>query len=511
MSEHARAVGATHTTSATSSPRWLIPLSLFGAALLIRLAYLLVWRFDGLYGQDAYAYLDQALAIRANLPRGQLPPRDFFWPNGYPAVVALLLLVVGKSALAAQLVSLIGGAALAPLLYWLGSWLFADRASGILAGLIVATASQPIVSSLVAMADMAALGWATLAAALLVRADRATHPGRWLAGAGAALALAVISRWIYIVLVPAFGLYALAQVWRGRYAWWVLGLPILSGLLIIVPQIGLSLGRPEGLAHSWLLGWRPLNALRSSFVTIDGVGRYRLPNGLFYAQPLGHPSYLFPWFGLTALWGIRQLWRARAWPGLTLLLGWSGLAYGFLAGIPYQNFRFSLTLYPPLVLLAAVGASDLARRARPAGLVRAVTALSLAGMLIWSTRPVGRFLDTQTQDKRSARLIERQLPPGAPVVAFGLTLTLRHSTQLEVHELFYLSESDLAALLGCKRTLYVVVDPANLASQWRGSALERSYTWLGANASLTKLADLAPYTLFRAEAGGREERQCGSP
>jgi 4-amino-4-deoxy-L-arabinose transferase-like glycosyltransferase len=505
-------LSAPHSADAGARSRWLIPLLLFGLALLIRLAYLLAWRFDGLYGQDAYAYLNQALAIRANIPRGQLPPSDFFWPNGYPAVAALLMLGVGNNALAAQLVSLLSGAALAPLLYWLSDALFADRRAAILAGLIVAVASQPIVSSLVIMADLPALLWATLAATLLVRADRARHPGRWLFALGAALALAVVSRWIYIVLAPAFGLYALTQVRRGRYAWWWLGLPLLSGLLIIVPQIGLSLGRPEGLAHSWLLGWRPLNALRSSFSTIDGVAHYRLPNGLFYAQPLGHPSYLFPVFGLAALWGTARLIRARAWPALILLLGWSGLAYGFLAGIPYQNFRFSLTLYPPLVLLAAVGTSDLARRIRPGWLVPSVARLSLAAMLIWSARPVGRFLDTQTQDKRRVRLIEQQLPPGAPVVSFGLTLTLRHYTGLDVHELFYLREPALAELLRCERTLYVVADPANIASQWRGSDLERSYQWLRANGRITELAALGPYTLFRADASGSQETQpCASP
>jgi 4-amino-4-deoxy-L-arabinose transferase-like glycosyltransferase len=488
-----------------------IPLALFGLALLIRLGYLLVWRFDGLYGQDAYAYFNQALAIRENLPRGQLPPQNFFWPNGYPAMVALTMLAVGKSALAAQLVSLLSGAALAPLLYWLGGALFADRWAGILAGLIVAVASQPIVSSLVAMADMAALFWATLAAALLVRADRAGRPARWLAGMGAALALAVISRWLYVVLAPAFGLYALGQVRRGRYPWPWLALPVVSGLLIVVPQIWLSLGRPEGLAHSWLLGWRPANALRSSFTTVDGAASYPLPNGLFYAQPLVHPSYIFPPLGLAALWGALRLWRARAWPALILLLGWSGLAYLFLAGIPYQNFRFSLTLYPPLVLLAGAGTSDLARRVRPAALARAAVGLSLAAMLVWSVRPVGRFLDVQGRDKRSASLIERQLPPGAPVVAFGLTLTLRHYTRLDIHELFYLDEADLAALLGCERTLYVVVDPANIAGQWRGSALERSYEWLRANATMTELADPAPYTLFRADARAPEVRPCASP
>ena len=39
----------------------------------------------------------------------------------------------------------------------------------------------------------------------------------------------------------------------------------------------------------------------------------------------------------------------KDWGPLILLLGWGGLVYLFLAGIPFQNFRFGLTLYPPFV------------------------------------------------------------------------------------------------------------------------------------------------------------------
>ena len=39
--------------------------------------------FDGLYGQDAYAYLDYAGALRTALLNGS-PPPPFFWPIGYP-------------------------------------------------------------------------------------------------------------------------------------------------------------------------------------------------------------------------------------------------------------------------------------------------------------------------------------------------------------------------------------------------------------------------------------------
>src|SRR5438270_13897372 len=66
--------------------------------------------FDGLYGQDPYAYYDYAVGpLRDALLRlGPLPP--FFWPPGYPLLVALASLALGTTPLAGQMVSLAGGA-----------------------------------------------------------------------------------------------------------------------------------------------------------------------------------------------------------------------------------------------------------------------------------------------------------------------------------------------------------------------------------------------------------------
>jgi hypothetical protein len=165
-------------------------------ALLIRLGVSLYWQFDGLYGQDAFAYFDQAMAIRQNLPQGQPPPTDFFWPNGYPLLIALFSLWVGQTALAGQLPSLLCGAWLASLAFLLSRDLLGDISSndkifstrsdfgGILAGLIVATAGQPILSSVVVMADIPALFWATLGVWLSVWAVKCKQGGRGAGGQG---------------------------------------------------------------------------------------------------------------------------------------------------------------------------------------------------------------------------------------------------------------------------------------------------------------------------------------
>ena len=573
-------------------------LTLFIIALIIRLVAMLWWQFDGLYGQDAYAYWQQASAIAENLPKGQPPPPDFFWPNGFPLLIAFLTLLTGQTPLAGQLAALLGGALLAPLAYLLSQELLTNSVqktqtglnksmatrnhrAGILTGLIVALAGQPILSSLVIMADMPALLWATLAAWLVVRAarrlgevegppsppkggvlskispsggvgelpssggsgelppsggsggfppsggsgglppsgglggPRSAPSALWFLGAGAALAMAIISRWLYILITPGLAGYVIFKMYQNRVLSWQPLWAVLSGSVILGPQLWLSLNKPAGLFHSWLLGWHPTNFFGREFTNIDGHFVYQLPVGLFYAQPAGHPAYIFPLLGFASLWGVWRLWRTRAWGPLILLLGWAGPVYFFLAGIPYQNFRFGLTLYLPLVILTGFGVSDLwqeLHRPRatgefpaaplffdPAALLKTLTALSLLGMLAWAYPMLDDFLSAQNQSKLIARQVEQTLPQEAALLTFGLTLTFQHYTQLKTSELFYLNEAALDALTASQTPFYLLLDVENIERQWQGRAPALNYHWLRDHTKLTRMADFPPYTLFKAE------------
>ncbi|MBE7553537.1 MAG: hypothetical protein HS126_20900 [Anaerolineales bacterium] len=513
--------------------RWKTAAILFLIALAIRTGVILFWQFDGLYGQDAYAYLQQALAITQNLPQGRPPPLDFFWPNGYPLLIAFFTLFVGQTTWAGQMPALLSGAALSPLVFLLYENLFSDPvkinsnliirsdSGGLWTGLIVAFAGQPILSSVVVMADMPALFWATLAAWLVVRAvhlppSKKFSPALLFFTAGAALALAIISRWLYILIAPALGLYAIfnyRSIQRGWKAvlvlppklWVPVLMAVLSGSIILAPQLWLSLNKPEGLAHSWLLGWNPANFFRREFENIDGHFVYQLPNWIFYAQPAGHPAYIFPLLGLASAWGVWRLGRARQWGPLILLLGWTAPVYLFLAGIPYQNFRFGLTLYLPLVLLTGFGLAEFFSRNNvdaPLPVFREVIlkiaiTLSLAGMLAWAYPMLDSFLTVQNRSKIIARQVEQTLPPEASLITFGLTLTVQHYTRLNALEFFFLDQTSLKTLAESSDALYLLLDLPGIETQWRGKTPQINYQWLKENRNLIKIGEFPPYTLFK--------------
>lgn len=515
------------------------PVILFGAAFVIRLAAVFHWQFDGLYGQDPFAYVNQAAAISDALPHP--PPTDFFWPNGYPLLIVVFSQLAGSTTLAGQLAALLCGAMLSPLVYLLTRDLYTandslpvgegDQASlslekikeepkvskihwaGLLAGLIVAAAGQPILSSIVIMADMPALFWATLSAWLAVRAcasERSRPSAFYFLAAGATLGLAIITRWIYGLVTPALVAYTLFELRHRRRSWWTPLPAIVSGFTILLPQLWLSFSQPQGLVHSWLTGWQPLNFFLREFETIDGRFSYLLPGGIYYAQPAGHPAYIFPLLGLGAAWGLWQLWRTRQWGAIILLLGWIMPVYLFLGGIPYQNFRFGLTLYVPLVVLTGIGLSNLLNSATkktaspphaliPAALPISIITLSLLGMLAWAYPMLNTFLQAQNHSKRIARQVEQSLPPQATVLAFGLTLTLQHYTQLNTLELFHQTEHSLDTLTASDTPLYLLLDLDNIQHQWPGKIPDVNYGWLESNAVLTKIGEFPPYTLFRVE------------
>src|SRR5438105_14880554 len=81
--------------------KWHMPIALFAFALLVRALAIGLTQFDGLYGQDAFAYYDYARELWQRVHNLQAP-EPFWWPLGYPALVALAFSLGGLTPPAAQ-------------------------------------------------------------------------------------------------------------------------------------------------------------------------------------------------------------------------------------------------------------------------------------------------------------------------------------------------------------------------------------------------------------------------
>ncbi|HEX5505749.1 MAG TPA: hypothetical protein VFW96_24240 [Thermomicrobiales bacterium] len=506
---------------------WRLALLLLFLAVVVPAGALAaVGRFDGLYGQDPYAYYDYAVGpLRAGLLRLR-PPPDFYWPPGYPLLVALVSFAVGARPLAGQLVSLVAGglAAVGTALLAREVWPALDGRGGararfygpLLAGLVVALCGQLWQSSIVVMADTTGLAAATLGAWALARYGRRGASGGvgWLALAAAGLSWAVLTRWAYALVAIPCTVYALVALRRrGRPVALAHGaaatavVAVLLGPLLVPVAIGLlEPGRTAPFAADLdVYRWDPLNAARRAFHTADGLLAYRWPNGLYYALAPALPFFFTPLLAWLIAPGLWTTLRRRATAGLVLVVGWAGVTYAFHAGAPWQNIRFVLAYLPPLAVLLALGAVVACRAVGRHG--RALVGVGLAAGLAWMTvGGVGLtrgFIARKDADLALARAV--RLPADARLLTFGPTLTFQHYTAIETDDLSGLTPPDLARLAAGDHPVYLLLDTANVETQWRGLPPDENYRWLRDGPGLAPLGRYGGhYTLFRVgrAAGG---------
>ncbi|HEX6739430.1 MAG TPA: hypothetical protein VF310_14225, partial [Vicinamibacteria bacterium] len=168
-------------------------------------------------------------------------------------------------------------------------------------------------------------------------------------------------------------------------------------------------------------------------------------------------------------------------------------------GTPWQNVRFALAYTPPLAVLIALG---VARMGQVAG--RWLLGLCLVAGLAWMA--AGGVELTRgfiaRKDAGLATVRWAQLPADARLFTFGLTLTFRHYSPVETYDLSELWPADLAPLLAGDRPAYLLLDVANVETQWRDRPPSENYHRLRDGPGLVPLGRRGPYTLFRIGASG---------
>ncbi|HUG36427.1 MAG TPA: glycosyltransferase family 39 protein [Candidatus Limnocylindrales bacterium] len=499
-----------------------IPLPLLAGLLLAGpvAAIVALERFDGLYGQDPFAYYGYATgALRESLLELRRPP-PFFWPPGDPLLVALVSLLLGPVPLAGQVVSLLAGGLVAVFTVLLAFELAGDAGGRVgghaalvpaAAGLMVALNGQLWQSSAVVMADTTGLALATAGVWAVVR-YRHRGGGRWLVLAAALLCAATLTRWIYgVVAIPvtAFALAAIARRDRRtgvRHALGAAACVLVFFLPVLAPAIRGAATGAAGVApfagNFQVYSWNPLGAFATEFETVDGILRYLLPNGLYYLLAPARWAFLTPLLAPLIPLGAWAA-RRRLDPALLLLVfGWPLAVYAFHAGAPYQNFRFTLAYLPPLAILAALGLERVAAFAgerRPRLLVGyvAVASLLMSAAAVHTTRTL---IVRKNAAVETAEWVREAVPLDAEVLAFGITLTLRHYAGLDPLDLYEAGPAELGRLDPARRPTFLVADTANLATQWAGHTPGLAFRRLQFDPGLDPVGTRGGFTLLRVAA-----------
>ncbi|MEM1271780.1 MAG: glycosyltransferase family 39 protein, partial [Bacteroidota bacterium] len=323
-------------------------------ALAVRAGAVWLTGFDGMYGQDAFAYLRQIRFLAEHGPAAWLQPNafawphayPFIWPSGYPLAAVLPAWVSGSDIWAGQFTSLLFGS-LTPAVLYLVAARMGNRPAGWIAGGVGVVAAFPVQASTVVMADAGGLFWASLALWSVVEARERSRPETWVVLAALAAGAAAITRWAFGLTWPAlalFGAYVLVKR-RRSLAWLLVGVVPALGL------VGIEWWVDSALTSDSLALWHPVHAAQRTFEINSGTFAYTHPMSVYWILALAHPAYLVPPMTVLAGLGAWRLWHTDQ-PVALLLLGWVVCVYGFLAGMPFQNLRFGLTYFSPAVVLA---------------------------------------------------------------------------------------------------------------------------------------------------------------
>lgn len=477
--------------------------------------------FDGLYGQDAFAYFRFARAIVPHFSSGT-PLPDLYWPRGYPAIVAMLLPLVGGSPVAGQLVSALacGWAASATFLIVQsierqcgGIQTGGPRArtsggftAATVAGLSVACSGAALRTSQVVMADGLAMAFAATAMLSAVRYAEA-RSGPVLVACAASVALGTTTRWLVALLALPIGLALLYELrqragnreQRPNAVWFLLAVSV--ALAVLAPQLIVAHAVPMSFAHhEWLTRWSPIHALRRDFHTQEGIVHYRLPVAIFYLVRLAWPDYLFPTVAVLALGGLYGLWRLRRKSLFALIVGWPIVAWAFISGIPYENPRFLLPTLPAMAVLAGIGWGILERSVsiRLRRLALAGLLVSLAVGLGLGAREHARMMARKNADVDLVRWTDAHVPPEATLLMCGGTLVFEAYGSTRVRDIYLATLADVQALFADPGPFYYLEDPVEVdLPKWSGLAPQQHWRALRLRPGLTAVAVRAPYTLFR--------------
>tara|TARA_Y100000815_G_C13348582_1_gene503182 strand:+ start:3315 stop:4754 length:1440 start_codon:yes stop_codon:yes gene_type:complete len=292
--------------------------------------------FDGLYGQDSYEYLRYSNALY-NAFNGGESAGDYFWPLYYPLLGAIANFLFGNMVITLSLINFISLIISSVYLFKI-IYLLYDSTEYALHFIILFFTLSPsiLVLSVVIMSDLLSTCFIILTIYHTLKFNKQTLTTSLYYAAVFAIS-AIMTRYASFVVLLPFGFLILIKLLKTKRKLIHL-IPILIILCILsIPHFYIrSENVSKFLNHDWLQQWSFLNFYKSEFNTIDGVSYNKLPNIIYAFYNAFHPKYLS--IGIVLIVAI-VFKKLKYKTNKTLLISY--VLYSlFLAGIPFQNFRF---------------------------------------------------------------------------------------------------------------------------------------------------------------------------
>ena len=485
-------------------------LLLFVISFGFRLIFVLVFQFDGLYGQDAYAYYDYAKIFYTSLLNFYVPP-NFYWPIGYCGFTSLFsLLIWGNIGYAAMLVSLNAGSLCSGVVFLLtyellkGNYEEAGRKKiSLYAGLIVCFTGSLVKSSIVIMSDALGLLFASLCMLYVVKYYN-RQKLLYITLSFVFLSSAIMTRYAYLIMLIPLVICIAYVLGENTYNRATIAkhciFALFVSILIFMPQLyyiikyGIGYFAPQAGEKIWVTKWSPVNFFMKDFLTIDGTMHYKLWNALYYTAPLFHPLHLSI-FGFTFLYGIFILFRKRQFQILSFCIIWNIFLYIFLAGGPFQSLRFTLSFLPALAVISSIGLWSLKTKNIYKQLFLSV---GIAALIIFSIYHLRIFAEQKQNELTVVDWVNNNIPSGSQLFSFDITPALSHYSKIKPLEFYLLNADQLKNIIDTSGTaIYFILPEDKLNTQWKDLPIEKNFNFLKSYYNLIPMTDLNYYKVYR--------------
>lgn len=484
---------------------------LFASAFIFRVLLLIIFKFDGLYGQDAYGYLDYSKRFYESLALFHIPP-SYYWPIGFPLLIAVFsIFTAGNVWLAGLLVSLNSGSLCAGFVYLLAYELLSEeneelrKKTSFYAGWIAVFIPLLVKSSIVLMSDTLALMFASWSIWQIVKytdSQKLKH----LIFAAVTLSLAVMTRYGYALLVIPILIFIIYTSVKNKFNARSLIKDILIsallGLIIFLPQLyyiiqkGIPNFHTEGGIGIWPAMWSPLNFFRKDFTTFDGTMHYKMWNALYNISPVFHPFYLSV-FGIAFIAGLYLLIRKKKYKLLILTSGWFLVYYIFFTGGPYQALRFLISFLPVMVILPAFGLAELNIKE---SYKKIYIYLGLVVFIAFIFYHMRGFSEQKDKEFEVVSWVNANIPDSSTVFAFDVTLAVNHYSKIKADELFNNKQDELKNKIDSSAyDVYFILPVETIKTQWKGLPLEKKYDFITNNYPLQTAGTVNKFTILKLQ------------
>lgn len=393
------------------------------AISIIQISIILIYQFNGYFGQDSYEYLKTTRELIQYYKGGPLPTYSVF-PGMYPFICSLIGLLIPDTLFVLQFVSLIALMVSYILLRKIILMIYkTDKYLDIYLFLFFALSPYILRFSIISMSDITGIVlWLTA----LYFSLQFQLKGRINSLLFACLfsGFAIMTRYPAVVILIMPAVICIRQILKQKkYHLFVIG--VVFFLLGSLPDYFLKgrfffwdiTGNESTFSYFYFLDQYSIsNFFRRDFYNLDGWQHYKYPNIVYVFQIFVHPAFIFT--GLLFILFARKKQFAQKEQQLTLLT--IILYLCFLAGNAYQSDRYLMFVLPLLLVFYYASFLEILNKFEFTNkklflFIFMITAIQLA-LFIYSFRVT---LEMNKNEKNIADTIS-SLPKGVMVYTFSI-------------------------------------------------------------------------------------------